>query len=102
MEAVDFSKTSPDIERKITQYIKKMYKGHNAINKDKESQTSQIPNQVIGDLNIILRQCFSEKEFVKEDLGNEIDKRANELYDYNCKYLMAVSKLQENLIILEE
>lgn len=40
LPVVDFSKTSPDIERKITQYIKKISKGQNAIIKEKESQTS--------------------------------------------------------------
>lgn len=35
-------------------------------------------------------------------MGPKIDASANQIYDYNCKYLMAVSKLQENLIILEE
>lgn len=51
----------------------------------------------MNDLDRLLRLCFKEKEFVKDDLQASISAQSGRIQEYNQQYLEAVVRMQENL-----
>jgi len=118
----DFAGTEPDIERKISQFIHKLLQNtikHDPKQEPKQRQRAQSRKDKlkeaamqqeqlkdlkpqIKDLDALLRLCFKEKEFVKDELMMTIESQVGKIHDYNQQYLEAVVRLQENLQVLED
>ena len=51
------------------------------------------------ELEHLLRLCFKEKEFVRDELQASVAAQTGRIQEYNEQYLGAVVRMQENLQI---
>lgn len=54
------------------------------------------------DLDNLLRLCFKEREFLRDDLKGSVASQSGRIQEYNNQFMEAIVRMQENLHILQD
>lgn len=54
------------------------------------------------DLDNLLRLCFKEREFLRDDLKANVASQTGRIQEYNNQFMEAIVRMQENLHILQD